>query len=176
MSLIVLMFFDDVPDAGPTPVMSRAAPGPTRVSRALMPPCGPKLDMRACPVLRLLPPLSGMGRLQSSVVVTSRPSHVVPTRTGLKCPSSSALDTRLCVGASPPSWPDPGITCHTIGRDSFPAARPNLEHPATPGSGDGSTGLRVCPPEGRDPLHCTSYAGKHSPSPGLEERPENVRL
>ena len=81
----------------------RTAMGPMRVSIVLMPPFGPKLDERACPVLQPSLLLSGMGRLKLSFVIILRPSRVEPTRTGLKCPSSSALDKRLCVVALPPS-------------------------------------------------------------------------
>ena len=81
----------------------QTAMGPMRVSIVLMPPSGPKLDVRARPVLRPSLLLSGMGRLQLSFVIISRPSRVEPTHTGLKCPSLSALDKRLYVVALPPS-------------------------------------------------------------------------
>ena len=71
-------------------VPSRTAKCPMKVSIVLMPPFGPKLDMRSFPVLRPSLLLSGMGQLQLSSVAISRPFRVVPAGTGLKCPSSFA--------------------------------------------------------------------------------------
>ena len=58
-----------------------------KVSRVLMPPFGPRLDGRAAPVLQLLLPLLGMGRLQSLSVAFSMPFRVMLAHTGLECPS-----------------------------------------------------------------------------------------
>ena len=68
-----------------------------------------------------------------------------------------------------PSWPDLVIKCHTIGRGSFPEAKPMLEHQPTPGSVDVLAGHQACPPEERGPPHCRSYAGRRSLYPRLEE-------
>ena len=45
----------------------------------------------------------GYGPPPLSFVIILMPFRVVPTRTGPKCPSSFALDMRLCVVALPPS-------------------------------------------------------------------------